>query len=168
MPADPKFLSPDGRPETTEAEFLARVRLEFGELLKLTPPVRVEAYLKNLPAKQRSVALPALLELDLAWADDWGQPRPACEEYVDRLPEFEDSVRSFFAQRESHHRLADLEDTGEHPPPDVTQKWRRGLRLGCYELLDQLGQGGFGEVWKCRNHNDGSLVAIKSVGPKHN
>ena len=54
MPADPKFQSPDGRPETTEAEFIARVRLEFGERLKLIPPVRVEAYLKDLPAKQRS------------------------------------------------------------------------------------------------------------------
>ena len=165
MPADPKFQSPDGRPETTEAEFIARVRLEFGELLKLTPSARVEAYLNNLPAKQRSLALPALLELDLAWADDWGHPRPACEEYVDRLPEFQHVVRSYFAQCESHDRLADLEDTGEPPPPDETLKWRPGLRLGCYELLDQLGRGGFGEVWKCRNHNDGSLVAIKSVAP---
>jgi serine/threonine-protein kinase len=165
MPADPKFLPPDGRPETTEAEFLARVRFEFGELLKFTPPVPVEKYLANLPAKQQALALPALLELDLAWADDWGQPRPACDEYVARLPEFETVVRSFFAQRESYDRFADLEDTGEVLPPDETQKWRRGLRLGCYELLDQLGQGGFGEVWKCRNHNDGSLVAIKSVGP---
>jgi len=165
MPADPKLSLREDRPETTEAELLARVRFEFGELLKITPPVRLENYLSNLPAPQRLVALPTLLELDLAWAYDWGQPRPSCDDYVARLPEFKEAVRSFFAQLDSRKGLDDHEDTGELPPPAETLRWRRGLRLGSYELLDALGQGGFGEVWKGRNHNDGSLVAIKSVGP---
>src|ERR1700756_543656 len=36
-----------------------------------------------------------------------------------------------------------------------------GIRIGRYELLEKLGEGGMAEVWKGRNVSIGLVVAIK-------
>jgi serine/threonine protein kinase len=38
-------------------------------------------------------------------------------------------------------------------------------RLGEYELLEPLGQGGMGQVWKARHRKLGKLVAVKLIRP---
>jgi len=46
--------------------------------------------------------------------------------------------------------------------PAWERKLRPGDRLGPYEILERIGRGGMGEVWKARDGRLGRIVAIKS------
>src|SRR5262249_22695657 len=42
-----------------------------------------------------------------------------------------------------------------------------GEKLGPYEILSQLGEGGMGEVWKARDTRLDRVVAIKQLNVQH-
>jgi eukaryotic-like serine/threonine-protein kinase len=42
-----------------------------------------------------------------------------------------------------------------------------GTKLGPYEILQRIGAGGMGKVWKAQDARLGRIVAIKQVKEQH-
>ncbi|HET6436759.1 MAG TPA: protein kinase, partial [Anaeromyxobacter sp.] len=57
--------------------------------------------------------------------------------------------------------------TADPAGPSSTSGWelnlRQGAVMGRYELLREIGRGGFGVVWEARDLERGRLVAFKAV-----
>jgi len=54
-------------------------------------------------------------------------------------------------------------ETGEVPSVTLS---KRGLKFADFEILDTLGEGSFGKVFKVRRKDTGIIYAMKSMSKK--
>src|SRR4051794_17789039 len=97
------------------------------------------------------------------------------EQLLDRHPELADELRSYFAGSDEVERLR--RQTGEGPPTDLLSRARTGpdsseagrsaegwaRRVGDYELLELIGEGGMGVIYKARQLSLQRFVALKMI-----
>jgi serine/threonine-protein kinase len=114
-------------------------------------------------------------EVDLAVYDfhaaiDRGEaPRP--EDWIAGHPEIAGELAGYFADLAAFAGRASTGDStrayvpagagGGGPMPSRLDRPRMGDELGGYVLLERLGGGGQGEVWKARHHKSNDVVALK-------
>ena len=101
-------------------------------------------------------------DFSVAFLEQLRQSRLLSGEQLDRFT-------ARFAEGESAQLLAGaLIEEGVLTRYQAKQLWAgksRGLVLGQYRVLDELGKGGFGQVFKARHTLMDRVVAIKVISP---
>ncbi len=182
VPAAAVLVGASGRSPWQDVEIRALLRQFVERRCPVIPVI--------LPSCKKEPELPLFLE-DMTWVDFrepdldpigqlvWGitgkEPRPT-PSYPDReTRELSESLR------QAYRRKADLSASDRDTKEVIEEilRLRRRLRQGAqlkagdyllhgrFLLLEEIGQGGFGQVWKAYDERDLAVVAVKVLHGQH-
>jgi serine/threonine protein kinase len=147
---------------------------EFESAWHQGKPRPIEDYLRSADATLVPALRAELLQLELECRFQRGQ-QPRTEDYATRFPECAGALQSWVeaaATAASQYPTIAPTSTVDHAPAAETtpavETPGRPLPpvLGEYELLERLGTGGMGEVYRARHRRLGKFVALKVMREK--
>ena len=119
----------------------------------------IDEYLRLAPEGHRRVLFGELLRLDLEYREKYGEV-PNCQELMERFSSFADMVRDTFGEAFPSTHLSKSHVTlgkeSIHSVPTL---------LGKYEVLNSVGTGAFGTVYRGRDSELDRIVALKVPHP---
>ena len=106
--------------------------------------------------------------LDRLLADAQGGKTPDVEAVIRRHPELAGELRELWATMQLAENLAELSrhednDRTVIPPGKLIGEDLSGREFGDYELLEEIGRGGMGVVYKARQKSLDRIVALKMI-----
>jgi serine/threonine protein kinase len=160
MTATPPVLGPE------LAELIRACRDRFRQDWADDRAPRLQAALESLPESARAAAFAQLLEIDLQersargetiWADD----------YLERFPDFDGEIALALAQMPAEicSSAGTVISDPLPVPPAVKKKPSVGAWLGDYELVQRLGGGAMGQVFRAQHRFLRKTVAVKILAP---
>ncbi len=126
----------------------------------------IEGYLEQVPPAAQGNLFSSLLEIEINHRRKRGETLNS-EEYLSRFKNHAQLVRDVFYESsvlwEGSTSQNKRTNTIALPDPSLppTVELPRSKRLGSYELLNIVGRGAFGVVYKAKHAQTGHLVALK-------
>ncbi len=145
-------------------ERINRVCVQFEAVWKQEKPdqePRIEDYLGATEGEERAVLLRELLLLDLDYRCRLDKP-PVAEDYRARFPQDRELIDKVLARLSTRTLLS---RSGLHRPASEDRQPQLPSQLGDYELMEMLGEGGMGTVFRARQSSAGRTVALKVIRP---
>jgi hypothetical protein len=149
--------------DATGADILDRIQTLCGDYrrqLKQGHRPKLQEYLIRFESASRDILFQNLLHIDMEYQRQSGG-QPSSEEYLKSFPQFATLIRQAFF--ESTMLSGDMVEDTPDGRPDVMYGIPAARRLGEYELLRELGRGGFGVVYEASHVNRNDRVALKTV-----
>src|SRR6056297_625186 len=134
---------------------------EFRKRLKAGDQANIDEYLPRIDESAGETLFQNLLHLEIEFRRERGES-PSSDNFIQRFPQFSGLIRqAFFESTMMSQEHA--KDTPDSVEMTVTLGMPGARKLGEYELLRELGRGGFGVVYEGRHLQRGDRVALKTL-----
>lgn len=133
-------------------DLIGAIRKQFERAWEARELPRLEDYLCDTDEGIRSTAFVELLKVEVQRRRQQGES-PGLDDYLNRFPEY----AAVLSDPEVAEAFSDQ--------AAETVRWEQAVPLGRFELLQKLGSGAFGVVWRARDLELNRSVAIKQPRP---